>query len=451
VKVQWVRGMTLGFVLAVLGAGEAWAGTTYYAAPAGSGSACTHDVPCSLATALTAPADGAGDVVQLAPGTYSGGALVLDSSDATIQGAPGAGRPVLDATALLIAGAADRVSDLEVDNAFTGSTASALGLVGSGSVAERVVAKATGAGGASGCRIAADGITLRDSVCLATGNQSFALQVSSAGTAAPLTATVRNVVGYASGPNSAGLLGSTMSTGTVTVNATNSIFHSPFLDVDGSGTGGHVTIALATSDYVTTGGLNATVTPAGTAGNFTADPLYVGPGDFHLQASSTLIDHGTDDAANGTLDLDGQPRLQGAHTDIGAYEHAAPPPPPSPGGGGGGGGGGSGSPPPPPPGAKPGTLAVSRTAKVKKGVAQLTLSCKGGPCAGRLTLKLRKSALGAKAYSLGAGRSATLKVKLSKSARRRLAKARHHRLNVTVSVAANGAAARTLSVTLSGQ
>lgn len=94
---------------------------------------------------------------------------------------------------------------------------------------------------------------------------------------------------------------------------------------------------------------------------------------------------------------------------------------------------------------------MSRTAKVKKGVAQLTLSCKGGPCAGRLTLKLRKSALGAKAYSLGAGRSATLKVKLSKSARRRLAKARHHRLNVTVSVAANGAAARTLSVTLSGQ
>jgi hypothetical protein len=61
-------------------------------------------------------------------------------------------------------------------------------------------------------------------------------------------------------------------------------------------------------------------------GTVTADPLYVGSGDFHLQPSSPAIDAGNDTAVptDLTTDLDGNPRIQGAHVDIGAYEVPEP-------------------------------------------------------------------------------------------------------------------------------
>src|SRR5262249_24087629 len=63
-----------------------------------------------------------------------------------------------------------------------------------------------------------------------------------------------------------------------------------------------------------------------------ADPLYAGPGDYHLQATSPAIDAGDDAAVPATdlfgdpiPDLDGNPRIQGSHVDIGAYETAPEP------------------------------------------------------------------------------------------------------------------------------
>jgi len=60
-----------------------------------------------------------------------------------------------------------------------------------------------------------------------------------------------------------------------------------------------------------------------------AAPLYVDAphGNYHLQASSPAIDAGDDAAvpADLTTDLDGSPRIQGAHVDIGAYETAPEP------------------------------------------------------------------------------------------------------------------------------
>jgi hypothetical protein len=55
-----------------------------------------------------------------------------------------------------------------------------------------------------------------------------------------------------------------------------------------------------------------------------ADPLVVGAGDHHLQAGSPAIDAGDDAAVPSDLltDLDGGPRIQGSHVDIGAYEAA---------------------------------------------------------------------------------------------------------------------------------
>ena len=52
------------------------------------------------------------------------------------------------------------------------------------------------------------------------------------------------------------------------------------------------------------------------------DPHFVGNGDYHLQAGSPAIDAGDDSAVPGdlTTDLDGSPRIQGSHVNLGAYE-----------------------------------------------------------------------------------------------------------------------------------
>jgi len=60
-----------------------------------------------------------------------------------------------------------------------------------------------------------------------------------------------------------------------------------------------------------------------------ADPLFVDPqqDNYHLQAGSPAIDTGDDGSVptDLTTDLDGNPRIQGAHVDIGAYETAPEP------------------------------------------------------------------------------------------------------------------------------
>jgi len=57
-----------------------------------------------------------------------------------------------------------------------------------------------------------------------------------------------------------------------------------------------------------------------------ADPLYVSATDFHVQPGSPAIDAGDDASLPGDLatDLDGSPRLQGDHVDVGAYEAPEP-------------------------------------------------------------------------------------------------------------------------------
>lgn len=70
--------------------------------------------------------------------------------------------------------------------------------------------------------------------------------------------------------------------------------------------------------------------PSGTNGNINLDPRFVNPpyNDFHILTDSPCIDTGDDSVvAAGQTDLDGQPRIQGAHVDMGAYEFAARTPP----------------------------------------------------------------------------------------------------------------------------
>ena len=57
-------------------------------------------------------------------------------------------------------------------------------------------------------------------------------------------------------------------------------------------------------------------------GTLFTDPRFVAPNDFHLQGSSPARDSGNSAQVPGDItgDLDGQPRIQGAAVDIGAYE-----------------------------------------------------------------------------------------------------------------------------------
>ncbi len=61
---------------------------------------------------------------------------------------------------------------------------------------------------------------------------------------------------------------------------------------------------------------------SGSLGNLSVDPQFVSATDFHLHASSPLIDAGVDDPPDDVTDtdLDGNSRVYG-HVDIGAYEH----------------------------------------------------------------------------------------------------------------------------------
>lgn len=119
-----------------------------------------------------------------------------------------------------------------------------------------------------------------------------------------------------------------------------------------------------------------------------------------------------------------------------------PPPPPPSGGAGSSSSGGSSSKTP----AQPGIAVAAAKAKVKNGIALLKLTCKGGPCSGVVKL-LDRGSIGHARFSLGAGKSIVLHVKLTRAGIALLSKSGGP---LKVSLSGTGVRHRSVSLTPAG-
>ncbi len=117
----------------------------------------------------------------------------------------------------------------------------------------------------------------------------------------------------------------------ITINMVNNVFHHntslvngvALADLDVSMSNATNASAVVTAANNIYGTLIGTTTSA--TGNLDVNPRFVFPGggDFHLLADSPAIDAGLDTLPGGlpVTDVEGNPRLNGAHVDIGAYEY----------------------------------------------------------------------------------------------------------------------------------
>jgi hypothetical protein len=117
--------------------------------------------------------------------------------------------------------------------------------------------------------------------------------------------------------------------GSATAQLTGSIVRGFATSVRRRASAGTADVQVDTSDIdlSTTEEMGAGTFVAG-AGNVDVDPGFVSDTDAHLRPDSPVIDL-IAGATPGGVDLDGNPRLAGTATDMGAYEYQPPPVPPS--------------------------------------------------------------------------------------------------------------------------
>ena len=301
-----------------------------YAAPAGTGTACTHAAPCKLRTAIEAPAVRAGDEVVVMPGTHNvGGERILVDKAIRVHGQVGSPRPRVTSIAspmtLYVAHQGAVVSDLELVNRDATGDAVWLGH----GVLQRVFAHAPRVGcGLSPFR--EDRVPLlRDSFCWASAPDTGFGLLWAIGGSDPYSfqARLRNVTAVG------GDYGVYVAAGSgpmrLDLDAVNVIAQGQTEpDVVGSiSEGGSVRAIFRNSNYDTRdiynlGGGTATVTWPGAGSNQTEAPVFIdGPaGNFHQRRSSPTVDAGADTLLNGARDIDRQARVLGPAPDIGGDE-----------------------------------------------------------------------------------------------------------------------------------
>ena len=98
------------------------------------------------------------------------------------------------------------------------------------------------------------------------------------------------------------------------------------MSAEGLGIGPSVTATVANRNNLVFGNGSDMFTPG--PGTVFGDPLFIDPshGNYHLKPGSPAIDAGDDGAVPSDLaaDLDGNPRIQGTHVDLGAFEGPGP-------------------------------------------------------------------------------------------------------------------------------
>lgn len=284
------------------------AATTYHVTPSPDENPdCSPADPCSLGEAMELASSG--DEIVLGAGEYTG--PVNNSKAITIRGAQGT-RPVITGIAEpAVAMYGGALSDVEVVQQSQGVAVSA-----QGATVERVVARA--ASNASVAFQLGSAAVLRSSAGFAPGTGGIGVNVENA----PESAEIMNVTLAAGGP--ALRVDSTFSV-PAHVTATNSILRGGTADVQ-LVQGAHPVSATVDHSAFRPGQVvtNGPALQTG-AGNLASDPLLAADLIHQLGASPT-IDAGA--AATGT-DVDGEPRTQGAGTDIGADERAKPEPEPT--------------------------------------------------------------------------------------------------------------------------
>lgn len=208
---------------------------------------------------------------------------------------------------------------LEVDQAGGAAAFTVFG-VGFGDVVDDVIARA-GASTAIACFFRDDTVT--NTICASTGSGGTAIQTQA--NLAAATMIFRNVTAVSSGAFSTGILLQAFSGHALNALLVNTIAQgvSTGLSVMTDSSASVSSVAhISYSDIPTrtTSGTGVTIDDQGH--NLTAAATFanLAGGDLHELASSVTVNNGVDDAANGTVDLDGNPRSLGPATDIGAYE-----------------------------------------------------------------------------------------------------------------------------------
>ena len=315
---------------ALLFAQPAFAATTRYASPTGSGTTCSEALPCDLPFAVTGIVTG--DTVVVGPGTYNLGATGLSlMSGGSLIGAPGP-RPTITST--LAVGPAINAVNAVVKHLAVTQTGSGAGAIASSTNSTLDDLLVTSSG--SGASISA-GDVLRNSVIRLTGDSGVGIAGTGLG-----SMDVRNVLVSAPGAGTTGVQANgfclmmpmppdmTMSCMPPmfqpTVNVRNSIIRAA-TDVATSAAGANGIVNLAYSDYRIA---KTSAVPAGTivdgGGNIEGDPLFAdgANGDFHPLAGSPTIDAGdplaSTDSLVGALDMDGLARIVGGRIDMGPLE-----------------------------------------------------------------------------------------------------------------------------------
>lgn len=319
--------LLLGALVAQAGlASPARAAAVRYAAPGGTGATCSAAAPCSIETAVNGASSG--DEVVIAPGTYTTAtSLSRNVSNLKIHGAAGQPRPVINSSAgraidIGQSGRGTRISDLTI--VHTGGEYG-LNVFAKSTLIERVSVTSSGA---VACSPGISGM-LRDSVCVTSAANGIAVDDSWSGDVGLLN--LRNVTAIATGTGSYGIRADASGSNTnLDVDARNVIASGVAADVRStrSGTSSDSDVSMRTSNYnqvfelgggdVTNVGSNST--------NQTAAPLFLDTTTYRQAPGSPTIDKGATYSDIGTADPEGQARVMGAATDIGADEFDTVPP-----------------------------------------------------------------------------------------------------------------------------